>query len=282
MRIFVLAKQYPDLAESEVIYGLGLKNLTATKNCIMSNSKSSYKHLAYTNFVLDNVFELKAKSILVRNYAVRKVGTSRYSEKEIADILNISGKVKLKNPDTYIGYLNIGRKTYVGDLWINPKGFEKRKPHKRPVLHPSSLHPRLARACVNMLGTGGTILDPFCGTGGILIEAGLTGHKIIGYDLSNKMLEGARINLQQFGLRAKLEKRDALSMPRKYKVVTDLPYGKNTASIDKNLYTDFIKLIKKNKKPAVLMLPEGKYNIEYRKKFKIYLHKSLSKRIYLI
>jgi len=53
-------------------------------------------------------------------------------------------------------------------------GFGKRKPHMRPGFHPSSLNPKLARAFVNLTGIRkGTIVDMFCGTGGILIEAGL-------------------------------------------------------------------------------------------------------------
>ena len=63
------------------------------------------------------------------------------------------------------------------------------------------LPPKLARMMVNM-GTGRlesediTLLDPFCGTGVILQEAALLGCDVYGSDLSEKMVEYSRINLE--------------------------------------------------------------------------------------
>ena len=63
------------------------------------------------------------------------------------------------------------------------------------------LPPKLARMMVNM-GTGQlesediTLLDPFCGTGVVLQEAALLGCDVYGSDLSEKMVEYSRINLE--------------------------------------------------------------------------------------
>ena len=63
------------------------------------------------------------------------------------------------------------------------------------------LPPKLARMMVNM-GTGQlesediTLLDPFCGTGVVLQEAALLGYDVYGSDLSEKMVEYSRINLE--------------------------------------------------------------------------------------
>jgi len=284
MKIFVLSQQYPDLAMSELIIGLGLKKNRVVDNIVIADTKQDYRHLAYTNQVVDVISKLKdSPRIKTKTYCVRKIGSSQFSEKQVADRLNIQGKVDLANPEKIIGYATIDNITYVGILWTNQDDFESRKPHKRPVLHPSSLDPRLARACVNLLGTTGTILDPFCGTGGILIEAGLTGHNIVGYDLSEKMLMAAKTNLAEFGLNGKLEHRDAFTMPKKYKnIVTDMPYGRNTGPIDTKIYNDFIMLLRKNNSHGVVMIPDGIISVECRNSFKIYLHKSLSKRIFLI
>ncbi len=48
---------------------------------------------------------------------------------------------------------------------------EARKVTHRPFSLPISLHPKLARALVNLarVPMGGVLLDPFCGTGGILL-----------------------------------------------------------------------------------------------------------------
>ena len=60
------------------------------------------------------------------------------------------------------------------------------------------LPPKLARMMVNMAETKATqtILDPFCGTGVVLQEAALLGYDVVGTDLSEKMVDYARINLQ--------------------------------------------------------------------------------------
>lgn len=64
------------------------------------------------------------------------------------------------------------------------------------------LPPKLARMMVNMLGldthkseTSLRILDPFCGTGTLLQEAGLLGYAVYGTDLAEKMIRYSRDNL---------------------------------------------------------------------------------------
>lgn len=68
------------------------------------------------------------------------------------------------------------------------------------------LPPKLAQMMVN-LATGGaaggigddtksvTIVDPFCGTGTLLMEAMLAGHKVIGADSDARMIAGAEKNI---------------------------------------------------------------------------------------
>ena len=72
----------------------------------------------------------------------------------------------------------------------------ERKAHLRPELQPTSLHPRLARALINLTGIRkGILLEPFCGAGGILLEAGLMGIKTVGYDIDKIVLKKCKINL---------------------------------------------------------------------------------------
>lgn len=60
-----------------------------------------------------------------------------------------------------------------------------------------SLSPRLARTLVNIsaLSPGKTLLDPFCGTGSILMEAALQGLNCIGVDISRDRIARATENL---------------------------------------------------------------------------------------
>ena len=59
------------------------------------------------------------------------------------------------------------------------------------------LPPKLAQIIINLANpTPGTrVLDPFCGTGVILQEASLQGFKVYGTDLSDKMIDYSRQNL---------------------------------------------------------------------------------------
>ena len=60
------------------------------------------------------------------------------------------------------------------------------------------LPPKLAQIIVNLSKPplGGRILDPFCGTGVILQEAALMGFQVYGSDLSDKMIDYSKVNLE--------------------------------------------------------------------------------------
>ncbi len=105
-----------------------------------------------------------------------------------------------------------------------------RRPRRRPVFHPSTMHPKLARCMVNLARPrpGELLLDPFCGVGGILLEASTIGCRIVGCDLSAKMLRGSKRNLSHFGYRPEsLLKADARALPFQGvdSIATDPPYG---------------------------------------------------------
>lgn len=92
----------------------------------------------------------------------------------------------------------------------------------------SSLPSRLARALVNLVAPPArTILDPFCGTGSILLEAKAIGLTAFGVDSNPRMVGMSRRNLAQFGYSAQVELGDALTCLRTADaIVTDLPYGR--------------------------------------------------------
>ena len=80
------------------------------------------------------------------------------------------------------------------------RDFGSRQPTDKPFFQPGSMDPLLARAIANVAGArpGRTVLDPMCGTGGVLVEAGLVGADVIGTDAQEKMVRGARQNLEGF------------------------------------------------------------------------------------
>ncbi len=67
------------------------------------------------------------------------------------------------------------------------------------------LPPKLAQIIINLaagtLDTASTVLDPFCGTGVVLQEAGLMGFLVYGTDIDERMLTYSQQNLAWLGLR---------------------------------------------------------------------------------
>jgi tRNA (guanine10-N2)-dimethyltransferase len=141
----------------------------------------------------------------------------------------------LKNPDIRFRVLLTEDKSIFGRLVgsIDRSSFEARKPHYKPFFYPGVLMPRVARALVNISKPGNYLLDPFCGTGGILVEAGLIGIKVIGGDMQRKLLLGAKMNLLHYNVYYALMYEDVCSLAIRDEsvdaVVTDPPYGRSAA-----------------------------------------------------
>jgi tRNA (guanine10-N2)-dimethyltransferase len=81
---------------------------------------------------------------------------------------------------------------------------------------------------------GQTLLDPFCGTGGILIEASMIGAKVLGSDIAEDMAGGCVANLNHF--HAPFDKVDvsdigdiASVFGKVDAVATDPPYGRSAS-----------------------------------------------------
>lgn len=156
----------------------------------------------------------------------------------INDVLVKKGKkpaVEMKNPKTSLEFFFAGGKIYFGILQreIGKKGFNQRKPLNRPFFRPVSMDPRIARAMVNLGRTRkGRILDPFCGTGGILIEAGLSGLRVYGTDMDPEMVRGTEMNLERFGVKGNVTEGDSMKLEDHYGrnffdlIVTCPPYGR--------------------------------------------------------
>ena len=157
-------------------------------------------------------------------------GKRKTLERDIGS--RIRGEVNLENPQNEFRVFFINDETiFSKKLFSIRENFEGRKATKRPFFSPVSLHPKIARAMVNLSRSKSSVLDPFCGTGGILIEAGLMGLKVYGNDISRRMVEGCAKNLKFFGVESfELENRDISELEFKdlEAIVTDLPYGRSS------------------------------------------------------
>lgn len=221
---------------------------------------------------------------------------SLFLEKELGAMLKGRGfSIDLEQPEFTILLFKIDNLNLAAvEIPLN-RNFERRKPRFRPYFHPTSMHPRIARALVNLAGVkkGDTILDPFCGTGGILIEAGLAGMNVRGSDINEEMVNGCKRNLEHYGVKGGIKQTDAMDIGNEFNnidaIVTDLPYGRSSFTSEKDmekLYNGFISvagnLLQKNKHLVVVMpdkfTPEsGEFSVTG--EFLLYVHKSLSRKI---
>ena len=221
-------------------YGILTKRLGYTHEVheliLRSSVETLEEDIASVNWhdYIDENFAVRVKRLFTEIDTVeteRRAGTLI-----LANCDNI--KVKLKDPKTLIRIAAFENKFYIAieRIRLNKKHFQDAKPHKRPFFHPGSMSPKLARCMVNLsrVKEGQLLLDPFCGTGGILIEAGLIGCKVLGSDIYWKMKNGSAINLEHYGITDyrtfNIDVRELKMYEKVAAVVTDPPYGKSTTT----------------------------------------------------
>ncbi|HID09309.1 TPA: hypothetical protein EYP13_03705, partial [Candidatus Micrarchaeota archaeon] len=153
----------------------------------------------------------------------------------------IDGKVDLEAPRTTVFVVRAANRYYVlaPAHEITAKAFSPRDVKNRPFHHPTSLNARDARLLVNISAVlpGELFLDPFCGAGGILIEAAMVGAEVYGMDVVDDMVLGASVNLQHYGLRGTVIRGDARRIPVRGvdAIATDLPYGRSSKVLTRDL-----------------------------------------------
>ena len=169
-------------------------------------------------------------------------------------------KVDLVNPQkTFFGVLTDNRFVFgLKKAEIIPKPFSERRPRKRPFFHPSSMQAKLARVMVNLAQPkiGDLVLDPFCGSSGMLVEAGLIGCRVVGFDAKPHMLRGGLRNLRHYGTNLEgVVIADARHPPitKVDCIVTDPPYGRAASTLG----TVTLRIAEDFLDAAVNLLPRG-------------------------
>ncbi len=118
---------------------------------------------------------------------------------------------------------------------VDRRKFSNRRTPRLPFQRPVTLEPRLARALVNLghVGAGDRVVDPFVGTGSLLLEAALLGADTVGIDASAAMIRGALDNFAHLGQTpGMLRQADAAEAAAEFPaasfdaLVTDPPYGR--------------------------------------------------------
>ena len=301
----VILKEIPD-DECGDYYEILTKRLGYTHEIHEIISTSSVESLS------EDVSSINWADYIDKTFAVRvkrfhsDIDTVAYERKIGSLILencdNI--KVNLSKPKSLVRIVAFGDIIFIAieKIKLNKKHFEESKPHKRPFFYPGSMSPKLARCMVNLarVREGDLVLDPFCGTGGILIEAGLIGCKVVGSDIYWKMKNGTAINLEHYGITDyrtfHLDVRELKMYEKVAAVVTDPPYGISTTTGDvdgEEIFRQFFKSIYDNMRDdAYLCMASPHYvdlkpmaddvGFEIVEQYGIKMHRSLTRIISVI
>ncbi len=327
---FELSGEHSTLPQSEVIACLGsqradFKIHLSLDGCLVIDLKNSAdniievlsKRLSMTHHIIevlgiggsgeDDIPKLVNSSLMDFEgaYSIRVRRIREYSrintalmEKELGEIFYKRGAhANLKNPKMQFRVLLTEDKSIFGLIVasVDRSAYEARKPHYKPFFYPGVLMPRIARALVNIAQPEDYIFDPFCGTGGILVEAGLLGVKVIGSDVQRKLLLGAKMNLDYYNVDYSLMYQDASRLALRDNsmdsVVTDPPYGRSAKikaeSIElllRDSLKEIFRVLKKGKR-AVFVSEREIENIAEEAGFNVVeshlqrVHKSLTRRI---
>ncbi len=212
-------------------------------------------------------------------------------------------KVELRNPNRPFRGTLAGGLFHLGTIMRQrPKGsVHRRRPRKRAVFHPSTMPPKIARCLVNLsqVKDGEVFLDPFCGVGGIAIEASMLGCEVVGIDALPRMARSARRNLAHFGLESfGIVRGDARNIPLKVVngIATDPPYGTGASTLKsttKNILADFLPQAKMILSPGgrvAFASPLGTGAVDLAKslgfkvldRHEVYVHRSLTREILVL
>jgi len=203
-------------------------------------------------------------AVRTRRLGVGIPGFSRSTiDKEVgAQVSSKSRPVDLENPENIISVVisgpedgpihrdDIGQNSPIVVWGLNHpywkrESYSGRAPTERPFFQPISLDPRQARLLISLAhrrtSETNTVIDPFCGTGGIAIEAALQGIETLASDLDSRMVEGTLENLASFGVEATVEVCDVSRIHSLWgsrkgcSFVFDPPYGRSSWTSGKDM-----------------------------------------------
>ncbi len=293
-----------------------------TKNKL-SPSSDMLKRLTYTNFIsetliksdtLENLYKQipeKIKKYNNKTFRVRiKKSRIKYkidfiTEKELAKPIwdNFQNpKVSIDNYEIEYNYIFVENKEeiyFAKKIYENDKDYLRRMPKLRPIKMPYTLKSDMARIAINFLNLKkGIVLDPFCGIGGILIEAKDMGFEIIGNDISWNDLKYFKTNFEHYFPKSPYLRTLADSKTQFLKentvdgIVTDIPYGKSSRKFGKELYEQFLISAKKYLKPNKRMVIIYANFVEFKqlakkhftevKEIEEYINKSMTRHILVL
>jgi tRNA (guanine10-N2)-dimethyltransferase len=281
--VFELSGEHDTLPKSEVIgcleaYGWNYSIIGSYDLALIVDTDADAEILAKRLALTHNILELlficsndeaaiineaentdlgisESQKIVVRVNRVKNYGRSLIEpERNLGAVFWRRGyQVSVSSPDVILRAIITEGVCIFGKLIksIDRAQYDERAPLKKPFFLPGVLMPRISRAAVNISRIKeGWFLDPFSGTGGTLVEAGLINDKIkvAGCDIQKKMSYGTRKNLRHYKANYYVIRQDSLKMGIKDNsvdaIVTDFPYGQSTPIAAASLEAFYIGALK--------------------------------------
>jgi tRNA (guanine10-N2)-dimethyltransferase len=152
--------------------------------------------------------------------------------------MNGTVDVALESPDLlFLGVIH-GNQFYFGPHLASRsrKAFSARRSPLRPFFVPSAIHPKIARVLVNLSRArpGSYVVDPFCGTGGLLLEAAEIGCIPVAFDIDSTMISGSIQNFSHYRIPFNGGLSDARAPVIRHAnveaIATDPPYGRSSST----------------------------------------------------
>lgn len=228
-----LQKLYDCILLQEVILAKGL--------CMQPGSNAEfYRDLA----ARCDWSEIEGKTFAI---SVRKLGgfphlssmsLAAKAAEGILDALKRRCRVNLSKPDVKVNLVTSKDAAVIGLNLLRARGdrYRLRSKKFKAFKHPASLTPEDAGILVNLTGWRSPLLDPFCGSGTIVIEACLRGLEAVGLEIEMKVAKGAYRNLRHFSCDARghVVVGDATMLPFRARafdaIATNPPYGRALAT----------------------------------------------------
>jgi tRNA (guanine10-N2)-dimethyltransferase len=182
-------------------------------------------------------FSVRTKSLAGERYVEWRERLSASLGARIRNLTNAS--VSLERPDIKILVMMTPDRALICISKASElrQELRLREPGRRPFFHPSMMNSQLARVICNLAGVRPevTVLDPFCGGGGILCEAAILGAKVVGWDLNWRLIMGATKNLaESLNREASVIQADSRYPPLQANgvdcITTDPPYGRTSST----------------------------------------------------
>ena len=222
-------------------------------------------------------------------------------ERAVGEIFYQKGfKIDLREPKIEIKIIICVERAFIARKICDcDKKFLRRNPMEMPFFYPGVLNPKLARVLVNLCGLekGERLLDPMCGSGGILIEGASRGLEVFGVDVRGRMVEGAFKNLRFSAFKGySLMVGDSRNLCFKDRsmdgIVVDMPYGQSSPIIGKSArelyYRSMEEIFRIFKKRCVVVaredLSEIAESIGFRsiERYEQRVHRSLTRKILVL